>query len=136
MDYKLTNGKLSLLGGNIQLTSDYFDSVAQRLYIRLKSNYGKWFLDTTYGVDYYGKIFGKVRNKTRVDLLLKDEILKGENVVRITRFTSNIDNRTRNYSCDFTVQLAGISAETQYRIITTQNGFALLTQNDKYITTP
>ena len=26
--------------------------------------------------------------------------------------------------------------KAQYRIITTQNGFALLTQNDKYITTP
>lgn len=136
MDYKLTNGKLSLVGGDLQLTTDYFDSVAQRLYIRLKSNYGKWFLDTTYGVDYYGKIFGKVRNKTRIDLLIKDEILKDSNVVRITRFISTIDNRTRNYSCDFTVQLVGIAAETQYRIITTQNGFALLTQNDKYITTP
>lgn len=136
MDYKLINGKLSLLGGDIQLTSDYFDSVAQRLYIRLKSNYGKWFLDTSYGVDYYGKIFGKVRNKTRVDLLLKDEILKEENVVRITKFRSTIDTQTRNYSCDFTVKLVGISVETRYRIITTQNGFALLTQNDKYITTP
>ena len=136
MDYKLVNGKLNLLGGDLQLTSDYFDSVAQRLYIRLKSNYGKWFLDTEYGVDYYGKVFGKVRNKTRIDLLIKDEILKEQNVVRITRFNSRIDNSTRNYSCEFTVQLVGITAETQYRIITTQNGFALLTQNDKYITTP
>lgn len=136
MDYKLVNGKLNLLGGDLQLTSDYFDSTAQRLYIRLKSNYGKWFLDTEYGVDYYGKVFGKVRNKTRIDLLIKDEILKEQNVLRITRFNSRIDNSTRNYSCEFTVHLVGISTETQYRIITTQNGFALLTQNDKYITTP
>lgn len=136
MDYKLLNGKLSLVGGDIQLTSDYYDSVGQRLFIRLKSNYGKWFLDTTYGVDYYGKVFGKVRNKTRIDLLIKDEILKESNVVRITSFKSVIDNRTRNYSCDFTVQLNGITVEAQYRIITTQNGFALLTENNRYITTP
>ena len=64
---------------------------------------------------------------------LKDEILKEENVVRITRFRSTIDNRTRNYSCDFTVKLVGISTETQYRIITTQNGFALF--NSKMINT-
>lgn len=136
MDYKLVNGKLNLVGGDIQLTTDYFDSVAQRLYIRLKSNYGKWFLDTTYGVDYYGKVFGKVRNKTRIDLLIKDEILKEENVVRIARFISNIDNATRNYSCDFKVLLVGIETEAQYRIITTQNGFAILTDSSKYITTP
>lgn len=136
MDYKLLDGKLTLVGGDILLTSDYLDSVAQRLYIRLKSNFGKWFLDTTYGVDYYGKVFGKVGNKTRIDLLIKDEIVKEQNVVRITRFQSNIDNRTRTYSCTFTVLLVGIDIEAQYRIITTQNGFAILTQNDKYITTP
>ena len=97
MDYKLLDGKLTLVGGDILLTSDYLDSVAQRLYIRLKSNFGKWFLDTTYGVDYYGKVFGKVGNKTRIDLLIKEVSFESAKIRQIYSLFSpfNSDNKVR-----------------------------------------
>lgn len=135
MDLKIKNGKLNLLSGDIQLTDSYVDSVAQRIYIRLKTTYGKWFLDTTYGIDYFGKIFGKTVNKTKVDLHILNEIRKEREVARVVSYKSNVDSKTRKYTAEFTIQARGISDTQTYRIITTANGLAILTEEDKQIIT-
>jgi len=136
VDIKLVNGKVGFNGTDLLLTSDHLESVGQRLYIRLKSTYGKWFLNTEYGVDWFGKIFGKVKNKTRIDMLLKDEILKEGYVEKIESFKSSISPTTRAYSCTFKVKITNISTVQEFKIITTQNGFSLLTDNNKLILTP
>jgi len=136
LDIKLNNGKTVFSGTDFVLTSDHIESVGQRLYIRLKSTYGKWYLNTAYGVDWFGKIFGKVKNKTRIDRILKEEILKEDFVERIDSFKSAIDNKTRVYSCSFTVKIRNIVALQEFKVLTTQNGFKLLTEKNKEITTP
>lgn len=136
MDIKLLDGKTVFNGSDFVLTSDYPESVAQRLYIRLKSTYGKWFLNVEYGVDWFGKIFGKAKNKTRIDSILKSAITEEPLVEKITSFSSTINPTTRVYSCVFKAKIVNLQNETEYSIITTQNGFALLTNDNKYILTP
>lgn len=136
MDILIKNGKLAFQNGAFQLTSDHLESVAQRLYIRLKSTKFKWFWNIEYGVDWFGKVFGKTKNKTRIDLLLKQEIMKEKWVESITSFSSNIDRYTRVYSCTFKAKVIGITQEQEYFVITTQNGFIITTDNKKSIVTP
>lgn len=136
MDILIRNGKLAFQNGAFQLTSDHLESVSQRLYIRLKSTKFKWFWNTEYGVNWFGKVFGKTKNKTRIDLLLKQEIMKEKWIESITSFSSNIDRYTRVYSCTFKAKVVGITQEQEYFVITTQNGFIITTDNKKSIVTP
>ena len=133
MDIKFTDSKLSLVNGDLQLTESYIDSVSQRLYIRLKTTYGKWFLNTNYGIDYFNRIFGKVVDKNKIDLIISNEILKEQKVERLLSFSSNIDNKTRVYSCNFSVKVVGITSPVVLKVITTSTGLALLTENNKNI---
>ena len=135
MDIKIQDGKLLFQDGKLFLTEDYESSVAQRLYIRLKSNYGRWFWNEQYGVDWYGKIFGKVKNKTRIDLLIKEAILLEKYVEYIISFQSRVDNVTRVYSCEFPVKIKKSNKIENYVVITTQDGFKLMTDTDRFITT-
>ena len=135
MDIKMKDGKVLFQNGRFYLTDDYIDSVAQRLYIRLKSNYGKWFWNTQYGVDWFGKVFGKAKNKTRIDLLLRETITKDKFVESITSFPSEINRETRTYSCEFSVKIKQLEPIQQYTVITTQDGFTLLTSEGRVITT-
>ena len=135
MDIKIQDGKLHFQDGKLFLTEDYESSVAQRLYIRLKSNYGRWFWNEQYGVDWYGKIFGKVKNKTRIDLLIKEVILLEKYVEYIISFQSRVDNVTRVYSCEFSVKIKKSNKIENYVVITTQDGFKLMTDTDRFITT-
>ena len=135
MDIKIQDGKLLFQDGKLFLTEDYESSVAQRLYIRLKSNYGRWFWNEQYGVDWYGKIFGKVKNKTRIDLLIKEVILLEKYVEYIISFQSRVDNVTRVYSCEFSVKIEKSNKIENYVVITTQDGFKLMTDTDRFITT-
>lgn len=131
MDLKLTNGRLSLIGGDLTLTNSYEESVAQRLQIRLKTTYSKWFLNTEYGVDYFNEIFGKNRIKTRVDNIIVNEIEKDINVISVKKIKSSIDRNTRRYSAEFTVKIRNAPTEQVFRILTDGNGFTILTENDK-----
>ena len=134
MDLKLDNGSLVFSGGDLKLTTTYEESVAQRLFIRFKTTLGKWFLNIDYGVDYFGSVFGKNVSKNKVDMIVREQILKEPKVERITSFQSIIDRATRKYVCRFTVKAVGLDREQTYQIVTTQNGLSLLTENDKLIT--
>lgn len=133
MDIKLTNGRLNLVGGDFLLTESYEVSVAQRIQIRLKTTLGKWFLDTQYGVDYFGEVFGKNRVKTRVDNIIINEIEKDVNVLSVKSFNSNIDKKTRRYSAEFKVKLRNAPTKKVFKILTDGSGFSITTENDKYL---
>lgn len=134
MDIKLIteNGSssgLQLLNGDLVLISDYHESVAQRLFIRLKTQIGKWFLNIEYGIDFFGSIFGKNRSKVLVDSIIKNEILKDVNVEYIDSFSSNISNQ-RIYSCEFKIKLFNLNELSTFKILTTEYGFAILTNGN------
>ena len=134
MDLKLNGTSLEFSGGDLKLTTTYEESVAQRLLIRFKTTLGKWFLNIEYGVDYFGSIFGKGVSKNKVDMLIREQIIKEPKVEKITSFQSVIDRNTRKYICNFTVKIVALDQVQSYQIVTTQNGLSLLTENDKLIT--
>lgn len=61
-------------------------------------------MDSTLGVDYFGKILGKGRSKVAVDSIFQGEILKEKDVLQITKFNSSIVGTS--YSLDFVVRTA------------------------------
>lgn len=101
---------LAFVNGECPTTTDAVDRTAQRLYIRLKTFFGEWWWDTTYGVPWLEKILGyKVRKQT-VDMILQEQILLENGVIEIVSFNSSLDNSTRAYTCSFRVRTeAGIT---------------------------
>lgn len=89
-------------------TQPFVQTVAQRLFIRLRSFRGEWIFDTTYGVPYWQRILGFKNKKSTVDKLFQEEILKEVGVKQIVSFTSTLDSN-RKYS--FTTQVKVATGE-------------------------
>lgn len=98
MDIVFENGKCPM-------TSDYTDSVIQRLYIRLRTLMGDWYLNEEYGVPWLERILGHKVRKQTVDMIIQEQILLDSGVKSITRFSSNLNKDTRVYECSFSVQV-------------------------------
>lgn len=106
MDLLLCRTKHDLVfeNGKCPTTTDSIDSVIQRLYIRLRTFMGEWYLNVEYGVPWLEKVLGHKVKKTTVDMTIQKEILDVEGVARVTHFESWYDNTTRAYRCKFKVQ--------------------------------
>ena len=78
--------------------------VAQRLKIRLRTWLGEWFINTTYGVPYYERVFKKQSSKTTVDNIFREQILQEPGVLELLTFNSTLDAYTRTYSASLTVR--------------------------------
>lgn len=85
-------------------TTTTSENLAQRLKIRLQTFKGEWFLDGTIGIDYFNQIAGKNRSKAAVDAIIQGEILKEQEVLQITAYSSVIDKTTRKITIQFTVR--------------------------------
>ena len=96
---------LVFVNGACPTTGDLIDRVIQRLYIRLRTFLGEWFLNTTYGVPWLEQVLGQKGPKSRVDIVIQSQILAEDGVQQITEFSSTLDVLTRNYSCSFRVQV-------------------------------
>lgn len=85
-------------------TTTTSENLAQRLKIRLQTFKGEWFLDGTIGIDYFNQIAGKNRSKAAVDAIIQAEILKEQEVLQITAYSSIVDKTTRKITIQFTVR--------------------------------
>lgn len=85
-------------------TTTTSENLAQRLRIRLQTFKGEWFLDGTIGIDYFNQIAGKNRSKAAVDAIIQAEILKENEVLQITAYSSVVDKTTRKITIQFTVR--------------------------------
>ena len=85
-------------------TTTTSENLAQRLKIRLQTFKGEWFLDGTIGIDYFNQIAGKNRYKAAVDAIIQAEILKEQEVLQITAYSSVVDKTTRKITIQFTVR--------------------------------
>ena len=85
-------------------TTSTSENLAQRLKIRLQTFKGEWFLDGTIGIDYFNQIAGKNRSKAAVDAIIQAEILKEQEVLQITAYSSVVDKTTRKITIQFTVR--------------------------------
>lgn len=103
-DFKTGTYDMIFENGKCPTTSGVVDSVVQRLYIRLKTLFQEWFLNTEYGVPYLEKILAKRVKRETVDMIIQEHILKEKGVKEIVSFESSFDNPSRVYSCSFTVR--------------------------------
>ena len=67
------DGKVKFDGFRLSITDELPDKVAQRLFIRLRSSKGHWFMDKTYGVEWLNAIFGKRKTQAAIDTILQNE---------------------------------------------------------------
>lgn len=108
MDFKLdSTGDIIWHNGPLlksDTTQPYTENVAQRLYIKLRTFQGEWFINTTYGVPYWQRILGiKQRGKAAIDLIMQTAILEEVGVKEIVSFNSTFNNR--QYSLEFQVRV-------------------------------
>lgn len=71
--------------GRLELTIDV-DTVVERLQTRLATWLGDWYLDTSRGIDYKGKILGQSASGSEISAILRREILLEPGVERIDAF--------------------------------------------------
>lgn len=109
MDIKLNGYDATFINGpdiSSMVVRKAPEVVAQRLKIRLRTFFGEWFINTSYGVPYFQRILKKGIDKTTVDNLLREQIFEEPGVLEIVAFTSNLDNYSRSYSCSFEIRTA------------------------------
>lgn len=115
MDLLLDMNSGDLVFHNGPLTKEYttqpfVQTVAQRLFILLRTIETEWFLDLAHGIPYFDWLGRKVP-KQRIDTTLQQEILATLGVKEITYFNSTLVNR--QYSAQFRVRVAtGEETET------------------------
>jgi len=95
---KLVNKDLSLDSGNNLALIEFPESVAQAIETRLRTFLGEWFLDEELGIPFFGEVLVKTNDKSKIDAIFLNEILKIEDVEKIEQFESEIDRETREYN--------------------------------------
>lgn len=95
---------LVFINGAVPVTEGQRITVAQRLKVRLQTFLGEYFMNTSIGVPYYQRIFGKIKNKSTIDTIFQREILSDEGVIEITSYRSDLDVSTRYLEVTFTVR--------------------------------
>lgn len=76
------------------------DGVAQAVSTRLKLWRGQWFLDTTEGTDWQGKVLGNRTALTR-DVELQQRVLSTPGATQINNYSSSFDPNTRDFAASF-----------------------------------
>lgn len=97
-DLEFVNGDLVFIDG--------VDRVAQQLKIRILFFFEDWKLDLNQGIDYYGEIYGKSKDKNRIDTILQATILETPDVESILDYNSTFENSTRKLTINTKVKSA------------------------------
>lgn len=79
------------------------DRVRQQLTIKLRLLTGEWFLDAEFGTPYLQEILGKKLTMSGALAALKKSILEVKDVIQITSFNHQFDNKTRILKVQFVV---------------------------------
>ena len=120
------DGKILFRNGQIFTTMNRQDSLRQRLDIRIKTQKGTWFLNISYGIDWFNDVFSDTSTKSSVDALIQAEILKEDLVVDIIEFRSSVDNITREYRCDFKVKMVDQTISDSISLLANEKLFIVL----------
>ena len=120
------DGKILFQNGQIFTTLNRQDSLRQRLDIRIKTQKGTWFLNISYGIDWFNDVFSDTSTKSSVDALIQAEILKEELVADIIEFRSSVNNITREYRCDFKVKMVDQTVSDSISLLASEKLFIVL----------
>ncbi len=83
----ITNNSLTAITG--------LEEIAQNVQANVSVIKGEWFLDQTFGVDYFGIIFRKGVDTRFKELEIKKGIMTAKGVEKIERWTFDVDSSTR-----------------------------------------
>lgn len=97
------SGDLDITSNTARLSEEGGESVAQRLRIRLRLFYEEWILDRTAGTKWYQLILKKEATKLIIDRELRRRVMGTRDVVSIETWVSSKNDRTREYTCHFSV---------------------------------
>ena len=84
--------------------TDGLDAIAQRLRIRLRFFLGEWFLNIEAGLPFYQEILAKGTTRSRVEALLKSEILGTPGVTGLESFALSYDGFSRTATVTFSAK--------------------------------
>ena len=129
------DGKILFQNGQIFTTLNRQDSLRQRLDIRIKTQKGTWFLNVSYGIDWFNDVFSDTSTRSSVDALIQAEILKEDLVADIIEFRSSVDNITREYRCDFKVKMVDQTISDSISLLANEKLFIVLSDGGTAIKT-
>ena len=135
MDIRINveDGKILFQNGQIFTTLNRQDALRQRLDIRIKTQKGTWFLNISYGIDWFNDVFSDTSTKSSTDALIQAEILKEELVSNIIGFSSSVDNVTRTYRCDFKVKMRDQTVSDNISLLANEKLFVVLSNDGSAI---
>jgi hypothetical protein len=93
---------LIFINGDCPVTSDYVESVGQRIFVMLRTFEAEWFLNTTTGVPYYN-ILGTKISQQSIDSIIQRKILEEPGVSEIVSYYSSLEG-DRVYRATFRVR--------------------------------
>lgn len=128
-------GNIVFLNGSLLLTSGNDVLLRQKLYNRLVTEKGTWFLDTLQGVKWFDGVFADGVTKDQVDSLLKTEILQEPLVDYLISFRSRVDSQNRNYYLDFAVKVTGQGDIVTLQLLANENDLVLTDVNNSVLLT-
>lgn len=98
-----TTGDLLEKAGQIKQVTGV-DAVAQRIYCKLKTYLGEFWLNRELGVPYYQVIFKKGVDLSIVNTLIKSYILSDDAIIEITEYTFSLDRVKREFTIAFSAK--------------------------------
>lgn len=97
-------GDIIFENGKTLVTSCEAGSVAQRVYIHLRTFQSEWFMNLTYGVPWLQLFSKKGITKSYIDRVLQEEVYRVEGVREVLNWGSVINTKERNYSVTFNIK--------------------------------
>lgn len=91
--------------GRLKLTTTLTEAVAQKIQCRLKVVQGEWFLDSSFGLPWFTRIFKKAPDFNDIKTIFVSTILDTEGVDSLLSFTPKFNKKTRTYSFTFSAKL-------------------------------
>lgn len=102
-DYQFGKGQQNMTYGTY--------AVAQAIKTRIKLLKGEWWENTDEGLPLFQKILGQSgtnENLAIADSLIKERIVDTPDVLSITRFNSNYENRSYSFNCSVSTKYGEI----------------------------
>lgn len=101
--FNTSNHDLQIIDGDLVFI-DGVERVAQHVKIRVLFFFEDWKLDKSQGIDYYNEVFGKLKDKNRIDTIIQATILDTPDVESIIDYNSTFDNSLRKLTITTTVK--------------------------------
>ena len=98
--YKFANGDLVIDQSQNLVMTDGVDEIRQSVEIGLSINWGEWFLNILYGLNY-SAIMGKGKKIGNIEMAVRDAVLQEPRVDQIEFIEIKMNDKDRSLLIDF-----------------------------------